>query len=278
MNPTRGPSPTRAVPASLVMHGLAPGPPDHRRAAMSTFANLDRHMVLDIQDRLRPGLRAAATLEDAAQALVSAICTEFPAGMVLARTFLTLPFARLPEDLRRAAWSCVEDQTLHAAVGPTTPILALLSTCGREVEWCDRRRSRGHAAIPLSSRSFVDSIPMVARMLHEMGIDLGLETGGDPYVERILGAGWVGLFHVDDARTARDDKGRRIIPANDFVERYGVRSVFGLGKAYGNGSIASVVVFATSVLPRATVESLVPIVNQFKAETIDLMGRGAIFR
>ncbi len=245
---------------------------------MPSFTDLDRRTVLDIQDRMRPSLAQATTLEDAAQVLVAALCSEFPTGIVLARTFITLPFARLPEDLRRAAWACVEDQTLHSAVSPTTPVLTLLSTYGREADWCDRRRSRGHAAIPLSSRSFVDSIPMVARMLHEMGIDLGLDTGGDPYVQRLLGAGWIGLFHVDDARTARDDQGRRIIPSHDFVEAYGVRSVFGLGKAYGNGSIASVVVFATSVLPRATVEALVPIVNQFKAQTIDLMSRGAIFR
>ncbi len=244
----------------------------------TSFVDLDRHAILDIQDRLRPALRRSGTVEESAQALVSAVCSEFPTGVVLARVFLTVPFAHLPDDLRRAAWNCVEDQTLHGAVDAKTPVLTLLSTFGRESAWCDRTRSRGHAAIPLSSRSFVDSIPMLARMLHEMGTDLGLGDAGDPYVERLLGAGWIGMFYVDDARNARDEKGRRIIPANDFVEQYGVRTVFGLGKAYGNGSIASLVVFATAVIPRATVMSLAPIVNQFKAETIDLMQRGAIFR
>jgi len=245
---------------------------------MPTFADLDRRSILDFQDRMRPDLAAATTVEDAAQGLVAALCTEFPTGIVLARTFLTLPLARLPDDLRRAVWASVEDHTHPTALGPTTPVLTLLSTYGREVDWCDRRRSRSHAAIPLSSRRFVDSIPMVARMLHEMGIDLGLGPTEDPHVDRLLGAGWVGLFHVEDARSARDERGRRIIPADDFVERHGVRSVFGLGKAYGDGSIVSVVVFATAILPRATVEAMVPIVNQFKAQTLELMHRGAIFR
>ncbi|HYE07000.1 MAG TPA: response regulator [Planctomycetota bacterium] len=261
----------RAPAASAPAAGARPGRQLH-------LAELSRADVLDLQDRLRPRLRAARSLEDAAQALVRCLCVDFASSTVLTRMFVTLPFATLPEDLRRAAWSVVERQALQSAMRDQTPVLTLLSTCGREPAWCDRRESRGHVATPLSSRSFVDSIPMIARMLQDMGLDLGLQTDGDPYIERVLGAGWVGLFYVGDALTARDDRGRRIIPAVDFVERYGVRTVFGLGKAYANGSIASLVAFTSAIVPRERVEALVPIMNLFKAETLRFVNDGAIFR
>jgi len=245
---------------------------------MPTFATVSHHDLLAIQDGLRAQLRGTSTLEEAARHGVQALCRAFSGDVVLARLFLTMPFGRLPADLHRAAWNVVEAQSLQAQMTPETPVLALLATCGTRREWCNRRSSQGHAAIPLSSRSFVDSIPMVARMLQDMGIDLGLKLENESVlVQKILGAGWVGLFYVDDARSARDDLGRRVVPAVDFVEEHGIRTVFGLGKAYGNGSIASFVVFTNKLLPRRQIESLVPYVNLFMASTFDLMRRGEIF-
>ncbi|HYE07027.1 MAG TPA: response regulator [Planctomycetota bacterium] len=259
---------------------VVPGSAAPVAARVLSLPEVTRVDVLDLQDRLRPRLRSARTLEDAAQALVRCLCVDFATTTVLTRFFVTQPFARLPPELHRAAWSVVERQALQGAMRDATPVLTLLSTCGRQPEWCDRRLSRGHAATPLSSRSFVDSIPMIARMLQDMGLDLGLkaEADADPHIERLLGAGWVGLFYVGDALSARDDKGRRIIPAVEFVEQHGVRTVFGLGKAYADGSIATLIVFASAVLPRARVEALVPIMNLFKAETLHLVAEGAIFR
>ncbi len=244
---------------------------------MLTFSTATHRDLLDVQDRLRPRLRAATTLEGAAREAIQAIYTEFSSSVVLARMFVTLPFGKLPEDLRRAAWEIVEAQGLHASVRDHTPVLTLLSTCGKNEDWRDRRRSRGHAAIPLCSASFVDSIPMVARMLQEMGVDLGLRADPDPFAQKVLSAGWVGLFHVEDARSARDDLGRRIIPASDFVDTYSVRTVFGLGKAYGNGSIANFVVFTNAIVGRDRLEALVPFVNAFKAATLDLVSAGSFF-
>ena len=244
---------------------------------MLTFSNATHRDLLDVQDRLRPQLRSATTLESAARGAIQIICTEFSSSVVLARMFITLPFGKLPEDLRRAAWEVVEAQGLHASVRDQTPVLTLLSACGKNAEWCDRRRSRGHAAIPLCTASFLDSIPMIARMMQEMGVDLGLRSESGPYAQKVLNAGWVGLFYVEDARSARDERGRRIIPASDFVDTHSVRTVFGLGKAYGNGSIASFVVFSNAIVSRDRVEALAPLVNGFKAATLDLVSTGAIF-
>ena len=123
-------------------------------------------------------LRSAATLESAARALTQTLHADFGDNVVLARLFLTQPFGRLPDDLRRSAWNVVEAQGLQGDIRETTPVLTLLGTSGRLAEWCDRRRSRTHAAIPLCSRVFVDSIPMLARMLQEMGIRNALRQKG----------------------------------------------------------------------------------------------------
>lgn len=241
---------------------------------MLRFADASRGDILDVLDRLRIRLRSAATLEGAAREVTQALYEDFGDNVVLVRMFLTLPFARLPDDLRRAAWQVVEAQGLQADMRETTPVLTLLGTSGRRPEWCDRRCSHGHAAIPLCSRVFVDSIPMLARMLQEMGIEVGLSIADDPY---LAGSGWVGQFHVEDARTARDEQGRRIIPAADFVETHGVRSVFGLGKAYADGSIASLVVFTNTLVSAQRVTALSAIANGFKAESVHLVANGLIF-
>jgi hypothetical protein len=234
------------------------------------------HDLLDVQDRLRSYLQATATLEAAAAACVRSLHGEFSESIVLARLFVSLPFASLCEPLRRKAWDVVEAQSLHGFVTDRTPVLTLLGTYGREPAWCDRHASAHHAAIPLCSQSFVDSIPMIARMLQEMGVDLGLDAD-DRHVSRILGSGWTGLFYVDDARSARDQHGRRIIPAADFVERHGVRTVFGLGKAYANGSIATLIVFTNTLVPRNKVMDLAALITLFKAATMDHLQNGAIF-
>jgi hypothetical protein len=240
------------------------------------LARTTSHDLLDVQDRLRGYLLATSSLEEAAAACVRAIHGEFAESIVLARLFVSLPFTTLPEDLKRKAWDVVEAQALHPFVHDHTPVLTLLGTYGRDPAWCDRRTSAHHAAIPLCSQSFVDTIPMIARMLQDMGVDLGI--GPDPkYARKILGSGWTGLFYVEDARIARDDHGRRIIPAAEFVERHNVRTVFGLGKAYASGSIATLIVFTNTLVPRAKIEELAALITLFKAATINHIQDGAIF-
>lgn len=238
------------------------------------FSDARHRDLLDVVDRMRARIHASTTLEAAAQEVITAVCDAFTENVVLARLFITLPFSQLPEPLRRTAWNVVEAQSLQATMSETTPVLSLLATGGKDPAWRSRHTSRGHAAIPLCSQVFVDSIPMVARMLQEMGVDLGLALAGEPWLG---GSGWTGLFHVEDARSARDDQGRRIIPAVDFVEAHHVRTVFGLGKAYANGSIASLVVFANSPIARERVEALGSLINGFKAGTMHHVANGRIF-
>jgi hypothetical protein len=45
----------------------------------------------------------------------------------------------------------------------------------------------------------------------------------------------MGSFYVENASTSKDSKGRNIIAAQDFVKKYGVKSVFGFGGGYATG-------------------------------------------
>jgi hypothetical protein len=249
-----------------------------RKYGRMDLATISASELDQVQDQLRTRLKNASSLETAAQTCVQMLIHAFQQDIVLARVFITLPFGSLPEVQRRHVWNIVERQSLQAQMSATTPVLTLLGTSGREPAWCQRQTSQGHAAIPLCSTSFVDSIPMIARMLHQMGVNLNLSDASDTsYAEQILGAGWVGLFYVDDARFARDQLGRRVIPAESFVDQYQVRTVFGLGKAYSSGSIATLVVFTNTRVSKKAVEDLIPVMNLFKAATTSLINQSMIW-
>lgn len=237
-----------------------------------------RTQILGLQDRVRERIRDAASIEAASQWCVEHVAEAF-GDAVLVRMFITIPYGSLPERERQAADGVAEAKGNRELLGDRTPVLTLVGTAGVEAAWGDRLRSQGHLGIPLCSAEFVDSIPMIAQLLREMGIDIGEDDLALRHQsEKVLSAGWVGLFHVDDARTSKDGKGRFVIPNQDFVDRYGIRCAFGLGKAFGNGSVACLIVFANSLITRDQVSALVPIMNMFKASTTELMRENLIFK
>ena len=50
-------------------------------------------------------------------------------------------------------------------------------------------------------------------------------------------------FFVPDAATSHDEAGRLLIPAQDFVRRYGVRTVIGVGGQFAGSGMILVCVF-----------------------------------
>ena len=57
-------------------------------------------------------------------------------------------------------------------------------------------------------------------------------------IEKTMGR-TAGLFFVEDASRATDHHGRKIIAAQEFVDTYRVKAVFGIGGAYVAGQIVS---------------------------------------
>jgi hypothetical protein len=125
--------------------------------------------VREVIDRLKAGVRPDDCLEDVAQALCSTLYTRYTGAVALVRVFLSAPGEELPEAVQRSAAALARAKG-EPALARGSRVLALAGTRGAREEWNDRRRSRGHAAIPLVSPAFVDAIPMISQLLKQLGL------------------------------------------------------------------------------------------------------------
>lgn len=153
---------------------------------------------------------------------------------VLVRFYKTHPYGDLPSDLQAFARGVMADTPL-----PTTQCLTLLATAGDEPAWNSRTASRGHQAIPLASAQMVEQAPMIAELVRSMGLDVSAVVAPHPDLIDTLTGKTFNVFHVPDAA------GSPFIPAQDeFVRRYGVRSVIGFGGILVTGDFYAVILFS----------------------------------
>jgi len=145
--------------------------------------------------------------------------------------------------------------------------LTLLSTVGENPDWNDRRNSLGHKAIPLPSESFMERIPMIWRMVSQLGINTRQIIRPDP----VEAAETYDVFHVDDA------VGSPYIPAQeDFVVPYGVRSVLGFGGLLTSGDLFVVILFAKVPVSLSVAQRFSPLALDVRA-AIETFADGAVF-
>lgn len=213
------------------------------------------------------------SLELAAHGFVTAFAGAFT-DVALVRVFAVMPLADVADHERTFA------RRLAAAdprLTERTRVLTLLGTAGGEPAWNDRRASRGHLCIPLLDRSFVESAPMIARLLADIDVDLAAFDDGRPIATRKLMGGKNGMFYIPDATTAKDDQDRYIIPDQAFVEKHGIRTVFGMGGAYLEGILILSIVFSRVEVPRIIVDRFPSLIVNLKMATADLVRRGVVF-
>jgi hypothetical protein len=219
----------------------------------------------------------APTLQDAAQTFVEGLYADF-GSTLLVRLYTTVPYGQLPTTTRSFADNIARSACVLDQVGSETQVLCLMGTQGKRAQWCDRLHSRGHLAIPLVSSKFVQKIPMIARLLGEFGIgtDWLNEADKGSIIAKSMGK-TATVFYVPDAATFRDSFNRLVIPVQDFVVENNVKTVFGVGGAYANGSICTVLFFVTETLDRSVADRFLPIVNFFKQSTTSMMMAGRLF-
>ncbi len=205
------------------------------------------------EDALRRAIADAPTLEAAARALCDLFYAELggPGGeraCVMARGYATLPYGALPDDLQRFAKRAL-GSVAFTPPEPDMKCLVLLATRGDEPDWNDRRRSRGHQAIPLPSPHIVERAPMIAQLLRELGLDPAQVVRPATDLVHPLGGQRDGVFHVEQAG------GSPYIPAQaDFVARYGIRSVLGFGGAPASGDLFAMILFSRVLITADTAE------------------------
>jgi hypothetical protein len=224
------------------------------------------------------GVTGFNSCEELAKKYASIFYTRFSESIVLARIFATVPFGKLPDANKRFVTSLALTAGVTEFIKDHTPVLSLIGTAGANPNWNDRRRSVGHMGIPLASGHFIGSIPMMSRLLKQLGMDLGWI---DKWDAKIIGdnlSRMGGTFYVKDAGSELDSEGRKIIASQDFVTQNKVRTVFGFGGGYlATSDFAVFIVFTRETLEKAKAEQFQVLVGKFKAATTPFVARGKVF-
>lgn len=237
----------------------------------------DKVNIFPILDELSVKIKECKTLEQAAMEAMGLLYKEFSDTIVLARLFVAVPYGKLPTDNRSFVSELARTHNITDLINDETYVLSLLGTKGVDPAWNDRRNSKGHVGIPLASADFIDRIPMMSRLLKEVGLDLSWIDRQEAVATKTL-AGLSGVFYVSDAETAVDDKGRKIISAQDFVQANKIKSVFGCAGGYPiSKTFITMIVFCRDAIKQSSVEQFLPFISNFKAGTTPIVSSGAIF-
>jgi hypothetical protein len=197
--------------------------------------------MLKSSPRLRETATGAPTFELAAQRVIRFLYDELRDAdgerqCALVRCYKTNAFGSLEPELQEFVRTVMD----FRQPWPTMKCLTLMATVGKTAAWNSRHNSRGHRAIPLPSPEIIEKAPMISQLIKEFGLEVSSVIQPSPEVVRELAGKRHGVFHVEDAL------GSPYIPAQEeFVVRYGIRSVLGFGGLLVNGDLFAVILFTT---------------------------------
>jgi len=216
-------------------------------------------------------------LVDAAQSFVEILFEEIEESAVLFRLFVTVPYAVLGEREGDFATGLAQARGFADALSDDTSVICLLGTRGKQAGWNDRHQSERHLAIPLTSTSFIQTIPMVSRLMSDMGTGLEWVEKQEARIPVKSFGRMARVLYVEDAATTRTHDGFHLVPDQEFVASNGIKTAIGLGGAYLNRSIVTALLFTNEVIPRRTAETFMPLINTFKVATMKLVAEQRIF-
>lgn len=241
---------------------------------MHDLTTFDLGAVVECSAALRRVADTASSMEEVASGIVAYLYDELRDGrnepaLALVRCFKTHPFGSLDSEQQNFALQMGQG----AGIDSRTRCLTLLATRGVLPEWNDRRLSRGHAAIPLASERIVENAPMIARLITELGLEIGVvvRPSADAVVD--LAQKSYNVFHVAEA------EGSPYIPAqNEFVVPHGIRSVLGFGGMLPSGNLFAVIMFCRVPVPRATADLFANVALAAKLAILPFDGRATFER
>ena len=199
---------------------------------------------------VRKRMAAEQTFEGAARSVCDYLYNELTGSdgeraCALVRCYKTLPYSELQPELKEF----VKANLAGEAPRQTMKCLTLLGTVGDERNWNSRARSKGHKAIPLPSPDIVEQAPMIAQLIRAFGLDLSAVVNPGKDVVRDLMGKTYGVFFIADA------KGSKFIPAQEeFVLRYGIKSVLGFGGSLNSGDLFAVILFSKVAIPESSAD------------------------
>jgi len=233
--------------------------------------------LTEFRGRIEDALRSRRTFQEAAQSFTELLYEELESSTVLVRVFTTVRFGALPRPDQQFVSRLATDRGCRDELDDQTTVVSLLGTRGRQSSWNQRYQSKSRLAIPLLSVSFIRTIPLSARLLN--ATDTGvrwIEKQQTRIVVKSFGQ-MAQLLYVDDAKAAITEDGFKIVADQDFVERFDIRTVLGLGGVYLNGSYVSAMLFTNEFIPQEKVEKFLTLIHTFKSTTTNLVMNGKIY-
>lgn len=232
------------------------------------------HFSLSDMTRCGIELRAlgagASSMEEVGQRLVRYLFEHLrqpdlsEPACALVRLFVTQSYSALEEGQQEAARAILGD----IRPSPSLKCLSLLATAGLEPPWNSRYDSVGHRALPLPSEESVNRSPMIAQLMRQLGVDVGVLLGSDSRLVLDLDQHTFNVFHVADAR------GSSYIPAQrDFVQPYGVQSVIGFGGLLPDGELFATILFSRVPVARGVADLFRPLALNLKLAMLPFVGR-----
>ncbi|NEQ71979.1 MAG: HAMP domain-containing histidine kinase [Okeania sp. SIO2C9] len=186
---------------------------------------------------------------------------------VLIRMFQMISYKKLSSELQEYASKLLNNQS----VTPNLKCLTLLSTAGEKPEWNLRQKSSGHKAIPLANKAAIAKIPMISRLIQQLGLDPGQVVETDLNLLADLEQKMYNVFYVADAL------GSPYIPGQkSFVIPFNIKSVIGFGGLLPSGNIFVVLMFLKVKVPRETIDLLKPLALSVKMALLPF-DQGKIF-
>ena len=244
---------------------------------MSRIASYSVEDVNALRSRVEEELKECGSFQQACQKFIDILYEELIASAVLFRAFATVELEKLQGKEKDFALELARTRGFASELQPKTPVVALLGSRGKRPQWNHRLRSERHLAIPLTSASFIKTIPMVSRLMGDMGTGLDWVQKQERQMIVTSMGQMARVLYVRDAMETRTGDGFNVIPDRSFVTENRVRTVLGLGGAYLNGAIVAVVLFTSELVPQDRVEKLMPVMHGFKIATMKAVMQGKIF-
>lgn len=245
---------------------------------MTLISELTKQDYLRIERQVQEATRDKDSFESAAMAYMSLLVEDLKESLILSRLFVTIPYGRLPEFQKKFVDELGKKAGITDKIRDDTYCLTLMGSAGEDPAWYDLKKSQGHVSIPLATSDFVDAIPMMSRLLRQLGAGVDwIDRKDTAIVARTLGS-LGGIFWVPNASSDTDAQGRKIIAAQDFVKERKVASVFGFGGGFSNSDLFFVtIIFTRQTMEKPWAESFLKHVNRFKTSTSSLVEQGRLF-
>lgn len=245
---------------------------------MALISKLSLQELVDLNHKIVGQAAECTSLEDAAQKYMSILYEALSEAIILSRLFATISFEELPSPNKEFVKNLAQSTGVSELIKERTLVLSLLGSRGAKPEWNDRRNSQEHIGIPLASSDFIDRIPMMSRLLKQLGCGIDWIDKNDTGLVAKSFKDLSGVFFVRDASNEKDNKGRKIIAAQDFVEEEKVKTVFGIGGCYlGTSLFFTNIVFVREFLNKDMAERFMLQANKFKTATLKLVTERKIF-